>query len=332
MSLGVAVLGCGRWGPNMIRNLSQMPGVWVPCACDPDPAARAQVEAAYHQVRTVATVEAVLADPSVDAVVVATPASTHVDLALRCLRAGRHVLVEKPVGVSVAEVRGLAAAAREADRLLMGGHVFLYHPVVRAAHEILRQGTLGRLRHIRCVRVNQGPVRPDVSVVWDLMPHDLSMLWLWLEGAEPESVTAMAAYPLGTPRADTVMATLRYPDDLLATLTASWVEPAKVRTTMLVGEKGALEFDDLNVHRPLRLVRAQRGKARFYGNSVEFHRLLQEGPEELLPVRYGEPLREECLEFVRRLAAGVTGPGEELEPLARCLSRIEETVRTGVPA
>lgn len=331
MSLGVAVLGCGHWGPNLLRVFGALPGVRLVCACDPDPAARARVAAAFPHVRTVASVEAALTD-EVHAVAIATPASTHAELAERCLRAGRHVLVEKPVGVSVEEVASLTATARGAGRLLMGGHVFLHHPAVRAAHELIRGGVLGRLRHVRCVRVNPGPVRRDVSVVWDLLPHDLSMLWLWLEGAEPTRVTALGAHPLGTEREDTVMALLHYPGDVAATLTASWVEPAKVRTTVLVGERGALEFDDLDLRRPLRLQRAPGVEERFYESYGEFHTALREGPVELLPVPGGEPLREECMEFVRRIGAGATGPGEELEPLARSLARIHETLRTGVPA
>lgn len=333
--LGLAVVGCGHWGPNLVRVFSSLPGVTVRAACDPDPGARARILGAWPGLRVEEDLSSVLEDPRVEAVALATPAASHAALAHRCLEARRHVLVEKPVGISPDEVVRLAEAARRADRLLMGGHVFLHHPAVRAVGDLLAGGVLGRLRHVRCLRANPGPVRTDVSVVWDLMPHDVAMLWLWLGGAEPVSVNALAAHPLGTARADTVFASLAYPDGTVAQLTASWIEPAKVRRAVLVGADGACEFDDLDLRRPLRLVRSPlRGdrSERYYDGFGEFHSALEEGPMELLAVGGGEPLREECMEFARRVRSGVRGAGPEEESIARCLARIEQAARTGRPA
>lgn len=319
------MVGCGHWGPNLVRVFSGLPGVSVPLACDPDPAARARLAAAFPRVRAVANLEPLL--EGVDAVAVATPASSHAVVATRCLEAGRHVLVEKPVGVTPAEVASLCDLAQAKKRLLMGGHVFLHHPAVRAVRVLLAEGRLGRLRHVRCLRVNPGPVRHDVSVVEDLLPHDLSMLWLWLDGREPSGFEAVAAHPLGTPRADSVFATLTWDDGLVAQLTASWVEPAKVRQVVLVGERGAVEFDDLDLRRPLRFVRSPLSEERYYQSFGEFQWALGEGPAEHLPVAGREPLVEECSEFVRRSAAGEWGPGPEIGPVSRWLAALGNAIR-----
>lgn len=263
-----------------MRSLEATPGCRVTHVADLDATRLGR----FAHLPTSTEVERALAD--CDAVVVATPASTHARLAARALELGRHVLVEKPLALEVREAETLGAQARSRGLVLMVGHVYLFHPAVRVVKQLLEERAVGRVRALTMTRANLGPVRTDVDAAFDLMAHDLSLARHWL-GAGPLSVRALGAHPLGTTRADSVQAQAHYLDGVAAQLTASWVHPRKVRELTITGEEGMLVFDELDVDAPVRLVRVRLDDPR-----------LERGAVQSPQVPRGEPLMLEVRHFV----------------------------------
>jgi predicted dehydrogenase len=245
--LGVAVIGAGYWGPNLVRNLQASASFRLRALCDLDVDRARRVLGGYSTVMATADYAQILADDSVDAVAIATPAATHLDLALAALEAGKHVLVEKPLAASYAEGRVLVDEADRRSLTLMCDHTYCYTPAVIKIRELLRSGELGELHFIDSVRINLGLVQPDVDVLWDLAPHDLSILDSVLpEGIEPLAVAAQGADPIGAGRACIAYLTLRLTGGAIAHVHVNWLSPTKVRTTMIGGSKRTLIWDDLN--------------------------------------------------------------------------------------
>jgi predicted dehydrogenase len=247
----VAVIGLGHWGPNLARVFHSGERSTVGHLVDVRAERVEQLAAGFPGARTGTDVDAVFGDPQVDAVVIATPAETHFALARRALEAGKHVLVEKPITRSSAEALALDELARRQRRVLLVGHVYLFHPAVQVIRRLLDEGAVGAVRSITMVRSNAGPVRRDVNAAWDLSAHDLSMAAHWL-AATPESVSARGAAYLQGGVADVVSATVRFPPSTVVQLEASWLGARKVRDIRLVGERQMLCFDDLKPEQPLR--------------------------------------------------------------------------------
>jgi predicted dehydrogenase len=329
----VAVLGAGHWGPNLIRNFQDDERSEVAWVVDRDETRRAQVGGRFPAVRTAAEADAALADPTVTAVVVATPTTTHYALARAALEQGKHVLVEKPIATSSEQARELCALAEARGLVLMVGHVFLYNAAIRRAKEYLKAGELGRLYYISMVRTNLGPVRVDVNAAWDLAAHDISIVRYWLE-ADPTTVTATGGEWINRSIEDAVFATLRYPEGVLVNLHASWLHPRKARDITVVGERRMLTFDDMNLNEPLRLYDKQVTAARTHVDWVDsfasFRASVREGDIVIPRVAAGEPLRTECRHFLDCITDG-TPPltdgrsGEAavrvLEAIARSMAR-----------
>lgn len=242
--VGVAVLGAGYWGINHVRVLAREAGATLRWVADPDPSVAPRVAAVAPGVSTTVDVERVLGDPRVDAVVIAAPAIAHALLAQRALAAGKHVLVEKPLALSVADAEAVAAAAAAAQRVLLVGHLMLYHPAVVQLRDLIVAGELGPLRYLQSTRVNLGRLRTDENALWSLGPHDLSMLD-YIIGAAPERVSADGAAYLQPGVEDVVFVTLRYPGGVMAQLHLSWLNPRKERRLVVVGGHKMAEFDDV---------------------------------------------------------------------------------------
>ena len=239
----LAVIGLGHWGPNRVRAVSEISETELRYVCDIDKDRLRRVSERYPGAHPTRDLNAVLEDPDVDAVVLATPVSTHFELSMQALDAGKHVLVEKPVAGSLAEAKELFARASEVDRVLMGGHTFLYSPPVRAVKEAIDSGQLGRLYFISSSRVNLGLHQRDASVLWDLAPHDFSILLHWLE-AKPTSLSATGRDSIipGTP--DVAFVNLGFEDGLVANLELSWLAPSKLRRTVVVGSDQMIVYED----------------------------------------------------------------------------------------
>ena len=242
-ALSVGLVGLGYWGPNLQRVFSELPGARVDWICDLDPERLSRFSRRTPEARTTTNVDHLLDDPSLDAILVATPVYTHADLALRSLAAGKHTYVEKPLASSSADADELLRFADQSGLVLMCGHTFTYSPPVRAVKEILDRGELGRPYFITSSRVNLGLHQRDVSVLWDLGPHDFSILRYWL-GEMPESVTAIGRDSVVAGIPDVAFVTLRYPSGLLVNLEMSWLAPSKLRRTVVVGSDKMVVYED----------------------------------------------------------------------------------------
>jgi predicted dehydrogenase len=244
--LAVAVIGTGYWGPNLVRNFQAHPDTHVRWVCDLSEERAKRVVAMYGDIRTTASIDDVLNDPLVEAVVVATPPETHRDLGLAALDAGKHVLIEKPLAGTLAEARDLVDAAARADRILMCDHTYCYTPAVAKIRELVRSGVLGDIQYVDSTRINLGLIQSAVDVLWDLAPHDLSILDFVLPPEQsPTAVSAFTADPLGVGRACVGFLTLPLPGGGVGHVHVNWLSPTKIRRTVIAGTQRMLVWDDL---------------------------------------------------------------------------------------
>ncbi len=332
--INVAVLGAGHWGPNLIRNFNDAERSRVAWVSDLDADRLAAVGRRYPGVSLTADASQAIADPAVDAVVVATPTRTHYALVRAALESGKHVFVEKPLTANLGEAEELAALAERTRRVLLVDHVFLYNPAVRQTKAYLDAGELGGVRYVSCVRTNLGPVRVDVNASWDLAAQDVAILDYWL-GALPLQVAARGGTWLNAGIEDAVFAVLRYPGNVLAHLHCSWLHPRKTREITVVGDRKMLRYDDLDFVEPLRLydkhVAEERTKAAFVDTIEGFRSIVRDGDVLIPRVQMGEPLRAACERFLdcierdeKPLTDGRLGAN-----VVRVLEAIERSIRGG---
>jgi predicted dehydrogenase len=243
----VAVIGAGYWGPNLVRNFRAAADWDLVAVCDLDADRAARVIGPRSTVEVETSVERLLARTDLDAVAIATPARTHSPIAVAALRAGKHVLVEKPLADTVEAAQAMLDAAERAERVLMIDHTFCYTPAVAAIRQAVADGVLGDILYIDSVRINLGLVQPDVNVFWDLAPHDLSILDFILPGGLPDGeVRATGADPLATGKACVGFATIPLPGGAIAHIHVNWLSPTKIRQFVVGGSRRTLVWDDLN--------------------------------------------------------------------------------------
>src|ERR1700704_1905487 len=236
MAVRIAAVGCGYWGPNVIRNLEAVPGFELCCICDADPDRLRPIAARYPAARATTDVEDIFDDPSIDAVYLSTPVSTHYELVRRALNAQKHVLIEKPLATTVDQAEDLARLAAARGLTLMVGHTFVFSPPVRKVKELLDAGLIGPIYYVETTRVNLGLFQKDVSVLWALGPHDRQMLLYWL-GEVPIQVSARGRSYMGEALEDVAFVTLEFPSGILAQMQISWLAPSKLRRTSIVGRQ-----------------------------------------------------------------------------------------------
>ncbi len=331
---GFAVIGAGHWGPNLLRNFDQRPKSQVLWVVDRSQDRRVQVQTRFPNVQVVDDFEQALRDDRVDAVVVATPTTTHYRIVKAALEARKHVLVEKPITANAAEAAELCELAARVDRVLMVGHVFVYNPAVRRVREYLREGALGRVYYISMVRTNLGPIRMDVNAAWDLASHDISIVNYWLD-AGPVTASAVGGSWINPGIEDAVFATLRYPNEVLANLHVSWLNPRKARDITLAGDKRMLTFDDMNLTEPIRIYDKQvtetRTTAAFVDTFASFRASIRDGDVTIPRIANAEPLRTECDHFLDCIS-GKTEPitgGREGLAVVRALEAIQRSLQNG---
>jgi predicted dehydrogenase len=297
----VAVVGLGYWGPNLLRVLGDHGDVDVAWICDRDRERLALQRRRYPGARFTVHLERVLADPSVDAVIIATPVNTHYDLAAACLSAGKHTFVEKPLAPSSELADDLASLADDEDRILMCGHTFVYSPPVRAVKRLLETGTLGDVYFISSSRVNLGLHQKDVSVIWDLGPHDFSILLYWLSEL-PTTIRAIGRDSIVKGVADVAFVTMNFASGIIANIELSWLAPSKLRRTVLVGSERMITYDD-GAAEPLRVF--DRGVVyRDPATFGEYHLSYRSGDITSPKIDTYEPLSLELGDFVRAIRAG----------------------------
>lgn len=299
--VGVAVVGLGYWGPNLLRVLADNPSVRVCWICDLDHDRLAKYRLRYPSTRVTTQLGRVLADPEVEAVIIATPVHTHYDLAAQALDAGKHVFVEKPLAPSSELADDLAALAAERGRTLMCGHTFVYSPPVRAVKRMLEAGTLGEVYFISSSRVNLGLHQRDVSVIWDLGPHDFSILLYWLSEL-PVAVRAVGRDSIVKGIADVAFVTMNFASGIVANVELSWLAPSKLRRTVLVGSERMVIYDD-GASEPVRLF--DRGVVyRDPATFGEYHLSYRSGDILSPKLESYEPLGLELADFVEAARAG----------------------------
>jgi predicted dehydrogenase len=317
--LVVAVVGLGYWGPNLLRVLTDDPSIVVKTICDRDQQRLARFKRRYPASEATTEFEQILADPAVEAVVLATPVFTHFELAAASLRAGKHTFVEKPLAPSRLLAEELLALARESSRVLMCGHTFVYSPAVRRVKRMLEEGMLGELYFISSSRVNLGLHQRDVSVVWDLGPHDFSILLYWLE-EPPATIRATGRDSIVAGIVDVAFIAMTFPSGVVANVELSWLAPSKLRRTVLVGSEKMVVYDD-SMTEPIRLFDhgvVYRDPETF----GQYHLSYRTGDIVSPRVDTYEPLVAELAEFTRAVRTG-----EQLRwqvALARDVVRVAE--------
>jgi predicted dehydrogenase len=299
----VAVVGLGYWGPNLARNLQECAQAELAALCDLSSERLALHGRRYPAAAHYQCLDSLLAEPDIEAVAIATPVGTHHRIASAALNAGKHVFVEKPLAASSQEALDLIELAREKDRVLMPGHTFLYSPPVRTIRTLIDSGEIGEIYFISTSRVNLGLHQPDVSVAWDLAPHDFSILRYWL-GETPEYVSALSRGFIlpGTP--DVAFINLEFPSNTIAHVELSWLAPSKLRRTAIVGSRKMIVYDDTSPE-PVRVFDSgvvPRDPSTF----GEYQLAYRTGDIVSLRVDAVEPLGLEMQDFCRAIRHGQT--------------------------
>jgi len=303
----LAVIGTGHWGPNLVRNLNDDPRVELKMICDMDKARAVSVASKYRNLMTTTQVDEVVNDTSIDAVIICTPTETHFEIAKKCLEAGKHLFIEKPMATTTAECEKLIELAKSRNLKLMVGHVFLFNPAVNYIKDLIQKNELGDLIYIYGKRVNLGPVRKDVNALWDLAPHDIAIFNYWL-GRGPSEAYATGVSHVNPPLHDVVFVSLKYPNNVMASVHVSWLDPRKVRQITVVGTKRMVVFDDLDPVGPIHIYDktiTKQSSTKVVADTIQaFKAVVQEGDLVIPKIPAGEPLKNECKAFVDWLIDG----------------------------
>ncbi|MBV9605055.1 MAG: Gfo/Idh/MocA family oxidoreductase [Solirubrobacterales bacterium] len=310
-ALRIAVVGLGYWGPNLARNFAALPGCSLAWCCDPSPDVRERVAPRFPQARFTGDLDEVLADPELDAVALATPVSSHAELAVRVLESGKHCFVEKPLAQSVADAERAVAAAQASGRVLMVGHLLEYHPGVQRLKQLVDSGELGeRIYYIYGNRLNLGKLRADENALWSLGAHDVSVV-LHLADEEPSEAIAHGESYVQDSVEDVVFCFLRFPSGLSAHLHLSWLDPHKERRFTVVGSRRMATFDDMAHEGKLQIFdKGFDQDARGYGEYIT-----RSGDVFSPQIPNVEPLRVECEHFVECVRSGARPRSDGLSGL-----------------
>jgi len=321
--LRIAVVGLGYWGPNLARNFAALPGCELAWCCDPSADALDRIAGRFPQARLTGDLDEVLADPSLDAVVLATPVPDHAESAVRVLQAGKHCFVEKPLAQSLADAERVVAAAEAAGRVLMVGHLLEYHPGVQRLKQLVDSGELGdRIYYIYGNRLNLGKLRADENALWSLGAHDVSVV-LYLADEEPWEVAAHGESYVQDGVEDVVFCFLRFPSGVSAHLHLSWLDPHKERRFTVVGSRRMATFDDM----------AREGKLQIFDKGFDegsrgYGEYITRTGDIFSPsIPNVEPLRVECEHFVECVRTGRRPRSDGLSGL-RVVRVLEELQRS----
>lgn len=308
----VGIVGFGYWGPMFVRNFTEIDGADVAWVCDQNPERRGAVGERYPNLATIDDLDAAFAEGA-DAVVIATPPTTHAPLASRALESGLHVLVEKPMAMTGDEALALGTLARQQSKTLMAGHILRYNPSLQAIKRVIEEGDLGDIYYVASTRVNLGRHHRDVNVMWDLGPHDMSAL-LYLLGGVPDAVSAWGQSFIQPGLADVAFMYLRFPGGQIGHVHLSWLDPLKLRQVLVVGSKRMLVYDDVETRITVHDKAVEQ--VPHSGTLEEFKLAYRYGDAHEIPVESTEPLAVECAHFIECIRHGkepVTGAREGYE-------------------
>ncbi len=309
------VVGCGYWGPNLIRNLRQSPDCQLEIICDASEQRLRHMQRLHPDVATTNNFEDLLKDPELDAVVIATPVRFHFDMAKACLTAGKHVFIEKPMARTVAEGEELVALADRQGLVIMVGHTFLFSPAVRRMKEIIDSGDIGELQYISARRLNLGLFQKDINVAWDLAPHDISIILHLLE-EQPVSVSCQGNSHVTRGIEDVTMMYLNFRKNRCAFIQNSWLDPKKVRQMTIVGSRRMIVYDDIEPLEKLKVYDSRVEVPPHYDTFADFTYSYHYGDAYVPYIKQDEPLKLECqhfLECIREETTPITGGRQGLE-------------------
>ena len=302
-SINLAQIGCGYWGPNLLRNFTSAPGCRVLWVAEQDTSRRKFVENNFPGTKTTADFTTVLDDPTVHGVIISTPADSHFPLAQAALKRGKHVFVEKPLATKVTEVDILAGEAQQRGLIVMAGHTFLYNSAVRYVKKLIDKGELGDLRYIYSQRLNLGRIRSDIDALWNFAPHDISIIQYWLNEPEPLTVTRSGMAYIQSGVDDVVFLNIIYPGKVMANIHVSWLDPQKTRKIIVIGSKKMVIYDDVAEDKIAIYDKGIDPKA-VLGEGMDFDRppppqfSYRSGDIHLPKIDWVEPLRAEAEHFL----------------------------------
>jgi predicted dehydrogenase len=331
---GIGIIGCGYWGINYIRVFSELPNAQMMAICDLNEERLARVRERYPQLQTTSGLQWLLDNPGIDAVVVATPSSTHGRVVRDCLAAGKHVLVEKPFVMDVQEGTELVDLAEAKERILMVGHTFMYNAGIQKMKECLKDPSCGEVYYLHATRTNLGPIRKDANALWDLASHDVSIFGYLLD-SRPVWVSAVATKSLRNSREDVGFIALAYPKGILGHIRVSWLDPDKVREVVVVAGRKRIVFNDLNNLERIRIF--EKGVVPVQtdvGGFGEFQLQIRDGDIISPKVEASEPLKNECVHFLDCIAnqARPLSDGRNGLAVVKVLVAIQESMRrNGAP-
>jgi predicted dehydrogenase len=325
----VGVIGCGYWGPNLVRNFVEIPAAMVVGVADLNQERTAHIKGCYPQL-VVTTDYRQLFELDLDAMVIATPPATHFALACEAIRHGMHVLVEKPLTLASTDTQELIELAEEHERILMVGHTFVYNPAVRALKRIVDSGEIGSVYYVDAVRVSLGLFQKDLNVLWDLAPHDISIL-LYILGSKPTSVSARGTSCVLSDVEDVAYMDLAFPDNILAHVHLSWLDPCKVRRTTVVGSKKMLVYDDVESLEKIKVYDKGVERPPYTDTFGDFNFSYRYGDITIPNIRFTEPLREECSHFLECITEHKSPETDGYEGLnvVRVIEAAERSLRNG---
>lgn len=297
----VGVVGLGHWGPNLARNFAALKNADVTWLCDGNEVALERQRAGHPSARMTGSIDDLLADDALDAIVIAAPVPLHAELATQVLEAGKHVFIEKPFGATLAEAEALAELAASSDRVVMVGHLLEYHPAVEKLKSLVDDGQLGEIRYVYSTRLNLGKLRTDENALWSLGPHDVSVA-LSLIGEEPSEIHAHGEAYMNPGVEDVVFGYLRFPSGVASHLHLSWLDPHKERRITVVGSEKMATFDDMRIEGKLTVY--DKGFDENFESYGEY--LARSGDITLPHISNEEPLRIECRHFIDCIQTGAT--------------------------
>ncbi|MGD0072979.1 MAG: Gfo/Idh/MocA family oxidoreductase [Candidatus Binataceae bacterium] len=326
----MAVVGLGYWGPNWVRVINQMHYAHRVVCCDFNQKSLKSIGQMYPGIHLTHQLETVLEDPEIEAVVVATPVSTHYEIARQCLLAGKSVMVEKPLAMSSRHTADLVRLSRECDRTLMVGHTFEYSAPVLKAAEVINSGELGEIFYISSVRANLGLFQRDINVAWDLATHDISII-LMLLGRMPTKVSCQGQSHYRNNIEDVALITLQFPQGVIAFVHVSWLDPTKIRRATIVGSKKMLVYDDTTLQEKIRIYDKGVTVLPRYDTFGDFQLSYRYGDIAIPRVEEPEPLKVECEHFVHCVQNGHTPKTDGLSGhrVVSILEAAEMSLRTG---
>jgi len=325
----IAIVGCGYWGPNIIRNFNSLKACKVKTICDLNDERLAHMKTLYPAVETTRDYNQLINNPDIHAIAIATPVQSHFKLAEQSLKAGKHTLIEKPMASSVAECLKLKELAEEKQRTLMIGHTFLYSQPVRRIKEIVKDGDLGEiLYYISARRLNLGLFQKDINVAWDLAPHDISII-LYVMEANPVSVNCQGKANVNKGIEDVTNMTINFDNGGFATIKSSWLDPNKIREMTFVGSRRMLVYNDLEPMEKIKIYDKRVEKPPHYDTFGEFQHSYHYGDMYAPYIKQDEPLKIECQHFMDCIRTGdepLTGAAESLR-VVQILEAASESVR-----